>query len=69
MEHHGRHWVFDWTAQTYFQIITHIFLGEVKEDAHVMENLEKEFTALNYGLRAMPINLPGFGFYTALKVT
>jgi len=34
-----------------------------------MENLEKEFTALNYGLRAMPINLPGFGFYTALKVT
>ncbi|XP_047182886.1 ent-kaurenoic acid oxidase 2-like [Vigna umbellata] len=50
-----------------FNIITHIFLGEGKEDAHAMEILEKEFTAVNYGLRAMPVNLPGFGFYTALK--
>jgi len=52
-----------------FKIITRIFLGDVKEDAHVMENLEKQFSAINHGVRAMPINLPGFGFYTASKVT
>ncbi|CAJ1963052.1 unnamed protein product [Sphenostylis stenocarpa] len=50
-----------------FRVIAHIFLGEESQDVHVMENLEKEFAELNYGIRAMRINLPGFGFFKAMK--
>lgn len=48
-----------------FQIIMHIFLSS--EGENVMEALEKEYTALNYGVRAMAINIPGFAYYNALK--
>lgn len=48
-----------------FKIIMHIFLGEESEP--VMEALEKEYTALNYGVRAMTINIPGFAYHKALK--
>jgi len=50
-----------------FKVIIHIFLGS--ESELIMENLEKEYTKLNYGVRAMRINLPGFAFNTSLKVT
>ncbi|KAK7303618.1 hypothetical protein RJT34_14528 [Clitoria ternatea] len=48
-----------------FTIIIHIFLGA--ESEAVMEALEKEYTILNTGVRAMRINLPGFAFHSALK--
>lgn len=49
-----------------FRIIMHIFLSS--ESEQVMHVLEKEYTTLNYGVRAMAINLPGFAYYKALKV-
>ncbi|MED6199933.1 hypothetical protein PIB30_080492 [Stylosanthes scabra] len=33
-----------------------------------MEALEKEYTNLNYGMRALRIDLPGFAFHKAYKV-
>ncbi|KAL1535847.1 Ent-kaurenoic acid oxidase 1 [Salvia divinorum] len=48
-----------------FKIIMHIFLSS--EGYHVREALEKDYTLLNYGVRAMTINLPGFAYYNALK--
>lgn len=48
-----------------FRIIMHIFLSS--ESDHVMEALEKEYTILNYGVRAMAINIPGFAYHSALK--
>ncbi|KAK9065389.1 hypothetical protein SSX86_016772 [Deinandra increscens subsp. villosa] len=48
-----------------FQIIMYIFLSSESED--VMEALEKEYTTLNYGVRAMAINIPGFVYHAALK--
>ncbi|KEH37115.1 putative cytochrome P450 [Medicago truncatula] len=48
-----------------FKIIIHIFLGS--ESDHVMEALEREYTVLNLGVRAMRINVPGFAFHKALK--
>lgn len=48
-----------------FRIIMRIFLSEVSEA--VMDVLEKEYTALNYGIRAMAINIPGFTFHRSLK--
>ncbi|KAF5731566.1 Ent-kaurenoic acid oxidase 1 [Tripterygium wilfordii] len=48
-----------------FRIIMYIFLSS--ESEAVMEDLEKEYTTLNYGIRAMAINLPGFAYYHALK--
>ncbi|KAJ4710266.1 Cytochrome P450 family ent-kaurenoic acid oxidase [Melia azedarach] len=48
-----------------FRIIMYIFLSS--ESPHIMEALEKEYTALNYGVRAMAINLPGFAYHRALK--
>ncbi|XP_010275286.1 PREDICTED: ent-kaurenoic acid oxidase 2-like [Nelumbo nucifera] len=48
-----------------FRIIVHIFLST--ESEQMMEGLEKEYTALNYGVRAMAINLPGFAYHKALK--
>ncbi|TQE09048.1 hypothetical protein C1H46_005431 [Malus baccata] len=37
------------------------------ESESVMEALEREYTVLNYGVRAMAINLPGFAYHKALK--
>lgn len=49
-----------------FRIITYIFLSS--EGDPIMEALEREYTALNYGVRAMAINIPGFAYHRALKV-
>lgn len=49
-----------------FRIIMHIFLSS--EGDFAMEALEKEYTTMNYGVRAMAINLPGFAYHSALKV-
>ncbi|KAL8028420.1 hypothetical protein ABFX02_14G158700 [Erythranthe guttata] len=48
-----------------FTIIMHIFMSS--ESEQVMEVLEREYTALNYGVRAMAINIPGFAYHSALK--
>ncbi|KAJ4958222.1 hypothetical protein NE237_025333 [Protea cynaroides] len=48
-----------------FKIIMYIFLGT--ESEQVMAALEKEYTTLNYGIRAMAINIPGFAYHRALK--
>ncbi|CAA0842489.1 Ent-kaurenoic acid oxidase 1 [Striga hermonthica] len=48
-----------------FRIIMYIFLSSESEG--IMEALEKEYTALNYGVRAMAINFPGFAYHSALK--
>ena len=50
-----------------FRIIMHIFLCSKSES--VMEALEREYTTLNYGVRAMAINIPGFAYHKALKVS
>jgi len=49
-----------------FKVIMYIFLSS--ESEHVMDSLEREYTNLNYGVRAMGINLPGFAYHRALKV-
>lgn len=49
-----------------FRIIMYIFLSS--EGEPVMEALERQYTTLNYGIRAMAINLPGFAYHKALKV-
>ncbi|XP_047336363.1 ent-kaurenoic acid oxidase 1-like [Impatiens glandulifera] len=48
-----------------FRIIMHIFLST--ESDQVMEALEKEYTVLNHGVRAMAINIPGFAYHKAFK--
>ncbi|XP_020524803.1 ent-kaurenoic acid oxidase 2 isoform X2 [Amborella trichopoda] len=48
-----------------FRIIMHIFLS--LEGETTMVALEKVYTALNKGIRAMAINFPGFAYYYALK--
>lgn len=48
-----------------FRIIMYIFLSS--ESEAVMETLERENTALNHGVRAMTINIPGFSYHKALK--
>ncbi|CAJ2657850.1 unnamed protein product [Trifolium pratense] len=48
-----------------FKIIMHIFLSSESEP--VMDALEKEYTILNHGVRAMQINVPGFAYHKALK--
>nr|AYP67587.1 ent-kaurenoic acid oxidase [Paeonia suffruticosa] len=48
-----------------FRIIMYIFLSS--ESENVMEALEREYTMLNYGVRAMAINIPGFAYHKALK--
>lgn len=50
-----------------FRIIMYIFLSSESEP--VMEGLEREYTKLNYGVRAMAINLPGFAYHKAKKVS
>ncbi|XP_022155790.1 ent-kaurenoic acid oxidase 2-like [Momordica charantia] len=48
-----------------FNIIMHIFLSSESET--VMDAMEREYTKLNYGVRAMAINIPGFAYHKALK--
>ncbi|KAG2289184.1 hypothetical protein Bca52824_048788 [Brassica carinata] len=48
-----------------FRIIMYIFMST--ESEHVMDALEREYTNLNYGVRAMAINIPGFAYHKALK--
>ncbi|GKU92265.1 hypothetical protein SLEP1_g6014 [Rubroshorea leprosula] len=48
-----------------FKIIMYIFLSS--ESELVSDALEKEYTALNLGVRAMAINIPGFAYHKALK--
>ncbi|KAK1306465.1 Ent-kaurenoic acid oxidase 1 [Acorus calamus] len=48
-----------------FRIIMHIFMSTASEA--IMEELERVYTNLNYGMRAMAINLPGFVYHRALK--
>ncbi|KAJ3672619.1 hypothetical protein LUZ60_007340 [Juncus effusus] len=48
-----------------FRIIMKIFLS--KESDVIMESLERVYTDLNYGMRAMAINFPGFAYHRALK--
>ncbi|KAH7692837.1 Ent-kaurenoic acid oxidase protein [Dioscorea alata] len=48
-----------------FRIIMHIFVSSESES--MMEVLENVYTDLNYGMRAMAINLPGFAYHRALK--
>ncbi|XP_010556999.1 PREDICTED: ent-kaurenoic acid oxidase 1 [Tarenaya hassleriana] len=48
-----------------FRIIMYIFLSS--ESEHIMEAMERVYTDLNYGVRAMAINLPGFAYHKGLK--
>ncbi|CAM8971848.1 unnamed protein product [Rhodiola kirilowii] len=48
-----------------FRIIMYVFLSSESEQA--MEALEREYTVLNHGVRAMAINIPGFAYHKALK--
>ncbi|XP_021755160.1 ent-kaurenoic acid oxidase 1-like isoform X2 [Chenopodium quinoa] len=48
-----------------FRIIMYIFLSSESEP--ILEALEKEYTTLNHGVRAMAINIPGFAYHKALK--
>ncbi|KAI4294927.1 hypothetical protein MLD38_040790 [Melastoma candidum] len=47
-----------------FKIIMYIFLSS--ESERVVDVLEKEYTHLTHGLRAMAINIPGFAYQRAL---
>ncbi|KAJ1257577.1 hypothetical protein BS78_10G007100 [Paspalum vaginatum] len=48
-----------------FKIIVQIFLGGV--DGATAHALERSYTELNYGMRAMAINLRGFAYWRALR--
>ncbi|XP_031288144.1 ent-kaurenoic acid oxidase 2-like [Pistacia vera] len=48
-----------------FKIIMHIFLSV--DSGPMLETMEKLYTDLNHGLRAMAINLPGFAYHKAIK--
>ncbi|KAG0452789.1 hypothetical protein HPP92_025453 [Vanilla planifolia] len=48
-----------------FRIIMQIFLG--REDDNITMSLERVYTDLNYGIRAMAIKIPGFAYHRALK--
>ncbi|CAM8910959.1 unnamed protein product [Rhodiola kirilowii] len=48
-----------------FRIIMYVFLSSESEQA--MDALEREYTVLNHGVRAMAINIPGFAYHKALK--
>ncbi|TVU47594.1 hypothetical protein EJB05_07200, partial [Eragrostis curvula] len=51
--------------QMTFKIIVQIFMSAA--DDATMVALERSYTDLNHGIRAMAINLPGFAFHKALK--
>uniref|UniRef100_A0ACD5XXF5 Uncharacterized protein n=1 Tax=Avena sativa TaxID=4498 RepID=A0ACD5XXF5_AVESA len=48
-----------------FRIIMQIFMSGA--DDRTMAELEHSYTQLNYGMRAMAINVPGFTYHKALK--
>ncbi|XP_078438440.1 ent-kaurenoic acid oxidase-like [Wolffia australiana] len=48
-----------------FRIIMHIFLSSAVDS--VIDSLEKVYSDLNLGMRAMAINIPGFAYHRALK--
>uniref|UniRef100_A0ACD6A3Q3 Uncharacterized protein n=1 Tax=Avena sativa TaxID=4498 RepID=A0ACD6A3Q3_AVESA len=48
-----------------FRIIMQIFMSGA--DDRTMAELERSYTQLNYGMRAMAINVPGFTYHKALK--
>jgi ent-kaurenoic acid monooxygenase len=48
-----------------FKIIVQIFLGGAGDGT--ARALERSYTDLNYGMRAMAINLPGFAYHRALR--
>ncbi|PON56872.1 Cytochrome P450, E-class, group I [Trema orientale] len=48
-----------------FKIIMYVFLS--CEGGPIIETMEEEYAKLNYGLRSMAINLPGFAYHKALK--
>ncbi|GJN01131.1 hypothetical protein PR202_ga18370 [Eleusine coracana subsp. coracana] len=48
-----------------FKIIVQIFLGGASDAT--MRSLERSYTDLNYGMRAMAIDLPGFAYHKALR--
>ncbi|KAM7259077.1 hypothetical protein ACFE04_014818 [Oxalis oulophora] len=48
-----------------FKIIMYIFLSS--ESADIMEGMEKYYTDMNYGIRALAINIPGFAYHRSLK--
>lgn len=48
-----------------FRIIVQIFMSGAGEAT--MEELERSYTDLNYGMRAMAIDLPGFAYHRALR--
>ena len=50
-----------------FKIIIHIFPS--LENELTMMVLEREFTTLDYGVSAMAINIPGFAYHKALRVS
>ncbi|XP_050948069.1 ent-kaurenoic acid oxidase 1-like [Cucumis melo] len=51
--------------QLTFKVIMYIFLSS--ESEAITEALEREYTMLNLGVRAMAINIPGFAYHKALK--
>ncbi|KAL6848426.1 hypothetical protein ACP4OV_021720 [Aristida adscensionis] len=54
-----------------FRIIMHIFIGGGgaggEEEEETEAALERSYTELNYGMRAMAINVPGFAYHRALR--
>ncbi|KAG6511492.1 hypothetical protein ZIOFF_029560 [Zingiber officinale] len=48
-----------------FRVVMKIFL--CSEDEILIESLERVYTDLNYGIRAMAINIPGFAYHKAMK--
>ncbi|KAL5980564.1 hypothetical protein ACLOJK_028472 [Asimina triloba] len=49
---------------TEVRIITHIFLSS--EGDLAIKALEREYSALNYGIRAITINFPGFAYHKVM---
>lgn len=52
-----------------FKVIMYVMVGERSTDHSIMDALEKEYTTLNHGLKSMAIDLPGFAYHNALKVS
>eukprot|EP01018_Ginkgo_biloba_P033197 Gb_05500 [translate_table: standard] len=60
----------DWANQdriVTFDIISYIFLSYESKTGTKLASLEREYTSLNMGIRAMAINLPGTAYHKALK--
>jgi len=52
-----------------FKVIMYVMVGDRSSDHLIMEALEKEYTTLNHGLKSMAIDLPGFAYHNAIKVS